>query len=181
MRFHTSIALSSVALLVPMTLLAATRLDQTVGSLSGRGTTPSHTFEVNASEFEVQLSDPDDAGSRDITVRVPVSAITTGNSLRDMHMRESVFKGFLDAGKDMVVFSAKTDAPLSPGHVAISGQLSILGVSRTQEVTIDLAGSPLVATGSASVDLANWGIDTPGMGPMKVEEKVPMNFQIRVP
>ncbi len=182
METRTLIASLAALAVIPATVGAAIQLDQTAGSLAGSGTTPTHDFEVNATAFDLEISDPDAEGFRAVTVTVPVLAIDTNNAKRNSHMRNTIFEGFEQAGKDLVVFNARTDSAFEPGPITLNGRLSLLGQGRPVTVTADITGTDtLTATGSATIDLSLWNIDMPGMGPMKVSEQVQMGFKVDLP
>ncbi len=170
------------AFALPATVVGAIALDQASGAIAGTGITPTHDFPVKATSFGIEISDADTEGYRAIEVRVPVLAIDTDNEGRNKHMRNTIFDGFDAAGKDLVVFNARTDTPLEAGSVALDGRLSILGQGRPVTVTATISGTdPLRAQGSATIDLDDWGIKTPGFGPMKVKSEVTMGFDVALP
>ncbi len=182
MRTATLIASLAAFAAIPATVVGAIALDEAAGTLAGTGITPTHDFPVNATNFEVTISDPDVKGYRTIEVRVPVLAVDTNNEARNKHVRATIFDGFETSGKDFVVFNARTDTPLEAGSVALDGRLSILGQGRPLTVTATISGTdPLRAQGSAIINLDDWGIETPGFGPMKVNPEVTMGFDVELP
>ncbi len=181
MRTSTLLA-AAAAFAIPATVIGGIAVDQAAGTLGGMGITPTHDFPVNATQFAISISDPDSDGFRTVEVRVPVEAIDTNNGGRNSHMRGTIFDGYQQAGKDAVVFQARTDGDLVAGPVKLDGRLSILGQGRPLTVTATISGTdPLRAQGSATIDLDAWGIKTPGIGPMKVDPRVTMGFDVRLP
>jgi polyisoprenoid-binding protein YceI len=180
MRALTAAAL--VAFAIPTTVIGAIALDQAAGSLEGMGITPTHDFQVKATQFDIEISDPDAKGFRTVVVRVPVEAIDTNNGGRNSHMRGTIFDGYQESGRSAVVFEARTDSALAAGPVSLEGRLSIVGQARPVTVTATLSGTdPLRAQGKATIDLDDWGIKTPGFGPMKVDPTVTMGFDVQLP
>ncbi len=181
MRAITTVA-ALAAFAVPTTVIGAIAISQAAGSLEGTGITPTHDFPVTATLFDIDISDPDAKGYRTIEVSVPVEAIDTDNGGRDSHMRGTIFDGYQEAGKSAVVFQARTDTPLEAGSVQLDGRLSIVGQARPVTVTATISGTdPLRAQGSATINLDDWGIKTPGFGPMKVNPEVTMGFDVELP
>jgi polyisoprenoid-binding protein YceI len=181
MRAITTAA-ALVAFAIPTTVIGAIALDQAAGSLEGMGITPTHDFPVKATQFDITISDPDAEGFRSVEVSVPVEAIDTNNGGRDSHMRGTIFDGYKEAGKANVVFEARTDSELTAGPITLDGRLSIVGQARPVTVTATISGTdPLRAQGKATIDLEEWGIKTPGFGPMKVDPTVTMGFDVELP
>ncbi len=178
----TTLFAAVAAFAIPTTVVGAIAVNQAAGSLEGMGITPTHDFPVNATIFDIDISDPDAKGFRTIEVSVPVEAIDTDSGGRDAHMRSSIFKGYKEAGKSAVVFQARTDSALEAGPVQLDGRLTIVGQARPLTVTATISGTdPLRAQGKASINLDDWGIKTPGIGPMKVDPNVTMGFDVELP
>ena len=178
----TTLFAAVAAFALPATVVGAIAIDQAAGIFSGTGLTPTHDFPVSASLFDIEISDPDAEGYRMVEVTVPVEAIETNNNARNNHMRGTIFEGYESPGKSAVVFQARTNTPLEAGSITLDGRLSILGQARPVTVTATISGTdPLRARGSATIDLDAWGIETPGMGPMKVDPKVSMGFDVQLP
>lgn len=178
----TTLFAAVAAIAIPATVIGGIAVDQAAGTLSGMGITPTHDFPVNATQFDISISDPDSKGYRAVEVQVPVEAIDTDSGGRNAHMRSSIFDGYKDPGKSAVVFQARTDSDLTAGPVQLDGRLSILGQGRPVTVTATLSGTdPVRAQGSATINLEDWGIKTPGFGPMKVNPEVSMGFDVELP
>lgn len=173
---------------ITLTLLAipaigSTIINETNGTLKGVGKTPTHNFPVNAKTFNIELSESDSPDKTKIVVNVPVLSIDTENDLRNSHMWSGVFAGYEEPGKGYVVYTATTDSPLKPGPIELNGELSILGQNQPVKVTATITdeNGSMMATGSADIDLDLWGIETPKMGPIKVNSVVGMSFSIKIP
>jgi hypothetical protein len=178
----SSLIVALAGLAVVPVAVGAIAVDQIAGTLAGTGVTPTHDFPVDATRFDIRISDPDADGFRNVEVRVPVLAIDTDSEGRNKHMRNTIFEGHEAPGKGEVVFQARTDSPLSAGSVQLDGRLSILGRAQPLTVTATLSGEvPLRAEGSATIDLGLWGIDPPGFGPMRVSDQVSMGFDVMLP
>ncbi len=164
-------------LLLPVLLAAALNLTQSQGIISGTGFARTHTFPVIARTFVVDITDPDQNGSRTITVTVPVNHLSTNIGMRNFHMRTSVFNGkeYPD-----VVFKAQTDAPLEPGLVTLNGTLTINGIEQPQVLDVELktVEGSLHAIGTTLIQPTKFGMPLVGMGPMKLLDKVEMSFDI---
>lgn len=181
MRATTLIA-ALAAFTIPTTVVGAIAVNQAAGSLEGMGITPTHDFPVTATLFDIDIGDPDANGYRAITVSVPVEAIDTNNGGRNSHMRGTIFDGYKEAGKSAVVFQARTDSALAAGPIQLDGRLTIVGQARPVTVTASISGTdPLRAQGKATINLDEWGIKTPGIGPMKVNPQVTMGFDVQLP
>ncbi len=178
----TTLVATLAAFAIPTTVVGAIAVNQAAGTLEGMGITPTHDFPVTASSFDIAISDPDAKGFRTIEVQVPVEAIDTNNGGRNSHMRGTIFDGYKEAGKSLVVFQARTDSTLTAGPVTLDGRLTIVGQARPITVTATISGTdPLHAKGAATINLDEWGISTPGFGPMKVNPQVTMGFDVELP
>lgn len=175
------LVLTGAAILLPATV-AAFQLGPAAGTLAGMGTTPTHDFPVKATDYTLEVSDWNKQGQRTVTVTVPVEAIDTNNNARNRHMRNTIFEGY-EAGHPDLVFTARTDAALAPGSLTLDGALEIVGQLRPVTVALELSGQGalLDAQGTATVDLEDYGIDTPGFGPMKVDPVVDLEIDMEVP
>jgi len=178
----TTLVAALAAFAIPTTVVGAIAVNQAAGSLEGMGITPTHDFPVSATLFDIEISDPDTKGYRAITVSVPVESIDTNSGGRNAHMRGTIFDGYKDAGKSAVVFQARTNTDLAAGPIQLDGRLTIVGQARPVTVTATLSGTdPVRAQGKATINLEEWGIKTPGIGPMKVNPEVTMGFDVELP
>jgi len=97
-------------------------------------------------------------------------------------MRSSIFGEGLDKDINTVDFVAKSDQAVGPGKLVLRGDLNINGISKPSTLSFNITGDEiLVAEGQAIVDLDDYGIASPGMGPMRVQKKVTMKFKLSVP
>jgi len=171
--------LALLIITLPLLMLAAIELNQSNGVLSGEGHARTHDFEVTAKTFNLDIGDLNENGTRQINVSIPVKDMDTGISMRNIHMRSSMFntKEYPD-----ITFSASTDANLSPGKILLSGTLSINGISRPHDLTVNLSNvsGELVAEGETTITPTNFDLPLVGMGPMKVLDEVNMSFKVVV-
>jgi polyisoprenoid-binding protein YceI len=181
MTKSTLLTLTTLTLL-PVVAAAGLKLGQAAGYLKGGGTTPSHDFPVLAKSFDIEVSTPDAGGQRRVRVRVPVEAITTDNFMRDAHMRSAIFGAGLSKGIKEVEFVAQTAAPVVAGPLSLDGTLSINGVGKPHRLALEVAGEQVLRVqGQTTISLSAYGIDAPGMGPMKVADAVTLQLQLDVP
>jgi polyisoprenoid-binding protein YceI len=177
MKFKTILM---TGLLLPALVVGALVINQTQGTLSGEGHARTHDFPVIAQTFDIQITDPSDAGVRSLLVTVPVKDISTNIGLRNMHMRASMFdiKEYPN-----IIYSAEFNYPFQPGEYTLNGTLTINGVERPHELTVTLVNEDgtLKATGSTRITLSEFDLSRPGMGPMKVLDHVEMSFDVSVP
>lgn len=165
---------------LPVLLLGALTLNQTQGTLIGKGHARAHGFPVIAQTFEIEISDPDDNGERSLTVTVPIKDITTKRGLRNKHMRSSMFD--LAVYPD-IIFSAVINTPIEAGEYNLEGTLTINGIEKPQSLTITIKNvdEKRIASGSAKVILTDFDLPLVGMGPMKVLNHVEMEFSVVIP
>ncbi len=167
-------------LLLPVLVIGALTINQSGGTMKGEGHARTHDFPVIAQTFDIQISDPDDAGMRTLLVTVPVKDITTTIGLRNMHMRASMFdvKEYPN-----ITFSALLDYPIQPGEYSLDGTLTINGVEKSHLLKVNLVNKDgaLTAAGSTSITLSDYDLPLPGMGPMKVLDHVEMSFDVTLP
>ncbi|RMF07013.1 MAG: YceI family protein [Candidatus Neomarinimicrobiota bacterium] len=162
---------------LPVFLAAGLVLSQNQGRIGGTGFARTHTFPVIAEQFDVQISDPDTSGYRQIAVAIPVSQLNTNIGLRNMHMKTAIFKG---KEFPLVTYQARTQAPLEPGTVTLEGTLTINGIQESHPLTVELVQQDgvLHAVGSTLVHPTHFDMPLVGMGPMKLLDKVDMSFDI---
>lgn len=167
-------------LLLPLTLAGQISLTQQDGTISGLGHAASHDFPVVIETFEITVGPIDSAGSRTITVEIPSKAITTKSFMRDAHLHTSVMKV---KKHPRITFVATTGAELTPGTVTITGQLTLNGITNEQtvEVTISEQDGRFSAEGSLVIIPTAFGLPLVGMGPMKVQDYVDLNFHLDIP
>lgn len=166
-------------LIMATMMFGAVTLTEADGTLTGNGATKSgKTFPITAQNFEISISESA-AAVKTVTVTLPIKKITTDNWLRDAHMRMSIFKG----DSKEVRFTANTTADLTPGTLALTGDLTINGIAmpNTLKLITTQNGSDFQVEGSTTVLLSDYGIKPPGMGPMKVADSITLQFKVAVP
>jgi len=164
--------------LISIITLSAISLNQSAGSISGNsGSDNGDVFPVIAQDFNINVSEAND-GFRDISVIIPVDEITTDNWMRDVHMRMSIF----DSKYKNIEFVSKTNIPLESGIYDLAGNLKINGISNPSTLQIEIynKGDNLFAKGSSTVSLTAYKIASPGMGSMKVKDKISINFDLKL-
>ncbi len=168
------------ALLLPPALVGQTSLTQVNGTISGLGHAASHDFPVVVETFEITVGPIDSGGSRTITVEIPSKALTTKNFMRDAHLHTSVIKV---KKHPRITFVATTGAQLTPGTATLTGQLTFNGITNEQavDVTISQQNGRLQADGSLVIIPTAFGLPLVGMGPMKVQDYVDLNFHLEIP
>ena len=175
----TLIALAGT-LLLPLALVGQTSLTQENGTISGLGHAASHDFPVVIEVFEITVGPIDSAGSRTITVQIPSKALTTKSFMRDAHLHTSVIKV---RKHPRITFVATTGAQLVPGTATLTGQLTLNGITNEQsvDVTISEQEGRLQVDGSLVIIPTAFGLPLVGMGPMKLQDHVDLNFHLDLP
>lgn len=168
------------ALLLPLALFGQLRLTPDNGTISGMGHAKSHDFPIVIEDFTITVSPADSAGYRSVTVEIPAKSITTNNFVRNGHMRTAVLKV---KKYPNITFVASTAAELAPGSGAVVGSLTLRGVTNEQsvEVTISERDGRLYASGSLVIVPTAFGLKLVGMGPMKLQDNVDLNFEFELP
>ncbi len=167
-------------LLLPLALSGQISLTQQDGTISGLGHAASHDFPVVVETFEITVGPIDSAGSRTITVEIPAKAITTKNFMRDAHLHRSVIRV---KKHPRITFVVTTGAELSPGSATLTGQLTLNGITNQQavDVTISEQDGRLRAEGSLVIIPTAFGLRLVGIGPMKLQDHVDLNFHLEIP
>ena len=154
-------------------------LNQESGIIKGTGFAKTHTFPIIVDSFRVQITDPDSAMTRTISVVVPVSKIRTGNMLRDWNMDHFLFEP--DSFQD-IRFQAETAAALKPGQDTLTGQFTINRVTRTQAIIVTLKeNGTLHAVGTFQFSLTAFDLPLFGVEPLKLLDKVKISFDLTLP
>lgn len=167
----------AILVTLPLLVIAAIGINQSTGVIAGEGHARTHDFQVTATTFNLDISDPDAAGLRSIHLSVPVKDIDTGRRMRNFHMTRFMLKA---KKYPEITFDAKTDVPLTPGQINLNGKLTINGISKSHDLVILLSdeSGALVASGETVITLSDYNLPLAGMGPMKVLDHVEMAFNI---
>lgn len=165
---------------LPLIVFSAILINQSAGMLAGEGHARSHNFTVTAKSFDLNISDLDANGYRTISMTVPVKEIDTGNRIRNIHMRKSMFN--IKENPD-IVFTAKSNAQLTAGQVSLDGTLTINGVTKPHvlNIVINDKSGDWVVSGKTNISLTAYDLPLVGMGPMKVQDQVDLAFNILLP
>ncbi len=173
-------AMLLAAILLPLALFGQLRLTPDNGTISGTGHAKSHDFPVVIEDFTITVGLADSAGYRSVTVEIPSKSITTNSLVRDGHMRSAVIKAkkYPD-----ITFIASTAAELAPGSGTVVGSLTLRGVTNEQsvDVTISERDGRMYANGSLTIVPSAFGLKLVGMGPMKLQDVVNLNFEFELP
>ncbi len=168
--------------LISLSAVAGVTLNAGAGSIKGVAENWLHDFDVKPTRFLVTISDPSEAGVRQVEARIPVKYIRTGNETRDRHMLEQIFDAGLAKGIGDMVFTAQSSELFKPGTHKLVGKLNINGVSLPSTLTVAVSGDQTVTLkASTVVNYEQYGIDRPGMGPMKVKAEIPVRLELNVP
>lgn len=173
---HPSLWIISL-LILPMLSWGGINLDEGNGTLAGLGHARSHDFPVVAQSFQLTTSDPDSQGIRQIELAVPVESITTENFMRNAHMRMAMFDGEFP----LITYRAEILLPrIAAGDYNLAGVLIINGIERPYTFTIALTpvDDGWHATGTFLIKPTDFGMALPGMGPMKVLDKVDLSLDL---
>ena len=150
------------------------KIFQANGFIKGNsGISNGDVFPVIAEHFELIISEFHNDG-HNIQLTIPVSEISTDNWMRDLHMRLSV----LDASKGDITFNTYYVGNLKDGYpngkYELNGDMIINGISKSNKVNLSFYrknGRDFVK-GSSIVSLENYNIIAPGLGRMKVIDKI---------
>ncbi len=167
----------AMLVLAPALSWAGITINAGNGTLEGQGHARTHNFPVIAKQFTITISDPDNSGSRSIQVSLKVKELTTNNFLRNAHMRMAVFNGDYPE----ITYTASLNLTvIQAGEYVLNGTLTINGKARPYPLKINLqpTGSQWHATGEFLIKLTDFDIALPGMGPMKVLDKVNLNLDV---
>ncbi len=165
---------------LPALLSAQVQLSHANGTIAGQGHAKTHDFPVILKEFTISISAPDEAGYRDVVVNIPVKKITTKIGMRNMHMKSSMFK---PKKFPEIIYRARTNSDLAPGSGILSGQLTIKDSTRDLDIAVTVSDSAngLHVTGRLVIVPTEFDLPLVGMGPMKVQDSVELDFDITVP
>lgn len=171
---------SAVILILFTAASGQINLTEKDGKFAGEGHARSHDFPVIVREFSVTIGEYITDQGREIRITIPISSITTGNFMRDAHLRTSVFK----AKKfPEITFLGYTEGKLEPGTYDVAGQLTIHGQTRDYAIEVKLEESVngLMAKGELVIIPTDFGMPLVGMGPMKVQDHVELRFEFIIP
>jgi hypothetical protein len=171
-----------LAVLTSRTAYADLQLDQSQGSITCAGSTPTHAFDVRAKQFQLTISTPDAQGFRSIRLLVPVEQLSMDSSTGDSVMHSQIFTPQKKQAPRVVVFSARTQHSMAAGQFKLEGQLVINGVVRQQLLFVELdVAQEVVIRGGTHIDMRRFAIDAPGFGPFQVADTVDVHFVIQIP
>ena len=121
------------------------------------------------------------------TIQAPVASFDSGNGTRDRNMRKATeatrFPTVRFRSRSIQVRSWNGRAGARSGRWRVTGDLTFHG--RTRRVLVDVQAREsrgrFVATGSFPVDLSDYGVDRPGVGPVKIADRITLSFEIVAP
>jgi len=170
-------SLSAVALAAPV--------DKPVklGSLSFEAPANVAAFTVRGEATKINASvKVDGMSAKEISVIVPVDALTTKMSMRDKHMRERVFQTADGKAPDVVFKASNVKCTGTPDKMECpaSGTLSIRGTPKPAKFTISVVkdGGRSKASGASLVKLSDYGIPQPEQLGVKVSNDVTVRFEV---
>ncbi|MBL7013729.1 MAG: YceI family protein [Candidatus Marinimicrobia bacterium] len=166
-------------LLLPLITVGAFHVSNDSGFITGSASsTNGDSFPVIVEYFNIQVSDPID-GVRAVDVSIPIKRITTENWMRDVHMKMSIF----DNKYKTITFKANTRSELKNGSVSLDGVLTINGIEKSHQLVLSIhkKNHGLTISGATTVSLERYEISPPGMGPMKVNDKVEIELKLDIP
>lgn len=121
------------------------------------------------------------------TIQAPVASFDSGNGRRDRTMREATevsrFPTVRFTSRSIQVRSWNGRSGARSGRWRVTGDLTFHG--RTRRVRVDVeareANGRFVATGSFPISLADYGVERPGIGPVKIGDEIVLSFEIVAP
>lgn len=170
----------TVILMLSTITFGQINLTEANGTFAGEGHARTHDFPVIVQEFSITIGEEMTDQGREIRLTIPISSITTGNGIRDIHLKTSVFK----AKKfPEITFLGYTTANLEPGTYDVVGQLTIRGETRdyTLRVMLEESDEGLMVKGELIIKPTDFGMPLVGMGPMKVQDHVELSFELLIP
>jgi polyisoprenoid-binding protein YceI len=155
--------------------------DEMNGWVEGQASTFMHDFPVKVKKFTVKISSVNKNDTRDISVRIPVEAITTEHERRDDHMFDGVL---LKDRFPLITYHAVSDV-VHPreGPFTLTGTLTIHDIEKpfTIRGNIRKENKHWVAEADFTVLLSDFNLSRPGFGPMKVRDKVELSLYLNRP
>lgn len=154
-------------------------------SITYSGTSPLHDWEGTSQRVTGRLDlDREVPARSQLAIEAPVASFDSGNRTRDRTMREATeadrFPTVRFASQSIQVRSWSGSPGSRTGRWRVTGTLTFHGVSRT--VSVDVAAREqrgrFIATGSFPIDLSDYGVDRPGVGPVKIGDRIRLSFTI---
>ncbi|MEL6616398.1 MAG: YceI family protein [Bacteroidota bacterium] len=121
------------------------------------------------------------------TIQAPVSSFDSGNGTRDRKMREATeasrFPTVRFASRSIQVRSWSGSAGARSGRWRVTGDLTFHGRTRRVSVNVEARESRgrFIATGTFPISLAAYGVERPGIGPVKIGDQITLSFEIVAP
>lgn len=147
--------------------------------LNGADVTVAGTTEQVSGSVVVEAGALDSAG-----ITVDVASIATDNGRRDTYFRNSV----MDVGRHpTATFTVAEPVELpeltgSPVTVPVTGDLTVVGQTRQVRVDLSAVRTPegVDISGSIPVTFADYGIEAPNLGFVRVEDRGAIEFLLRL-
>jgi polyisoprenoid-binding protein YceI len=113
----------------------------------------------------------------EVTVLLPVEALTTGMSLRDEHMKKYIFTT-ADKKTPELRFSSGTVSCVLDSNCKVAGTLSIRGLERPFSISLKVkaAGAGYRAVGDSVVKLSDYGIERPSQFGVRCSDEVKIHI-----
>lgn len=147
--------------------------------LNGADVTVAGTTEQVSGSVVVEAGALDSAG-----ITVDVASIATDNGRRDTYFRNSV----MDVGRHpTATFTVAEPVELpeltgSPVTVPVTGDLTVVGQTRQVRVDLSAVRTPegVDISGAIPVTFADYGIEAPNLGFVRVEDRGAIEFLLRL-
>lgn len=175
-RFETMLVATLLA--APVFAAPLQRAGEAKVSFIGKGPAG---FKLVGTTSQLELKDDE----KSVTVTVPLATVTTGNSLRDRHMREKYLHTDKFPTAVLVVDKASLKFPAADGQTVrheVKGQLTIHGVTKEQELsyTAQRTGGVDQLEASFKMNFKDHGVHVPSYLGVTVKPDIELQVSLGV-
>ena len=146
------------------------------------GTSTLHDWEADAEKLSakgtINTSASAIEGVSSFTLTVPVESLESGKN----GMNKNMYKALKSDEHPNITFKLNDVKSVSPGKIAVTGNLSIAGTTKPVDLAADYSvnGSTVKITGSKEIDMTTWNIDPPTamFGTIKTGEIITIKYNL---
>ena len=161
------------------------RVNGSASSITYEGTSALHDWDGTSRSVSgiVRLNAQSPARTS-FTISAPVASFDSGNGSRDRKMREATeterFPTVTFASQSIQVRSWDGAAGAKRGRWRVTGDLTLHGRTRRTSVDVEVRqqNGRFIATGGFPISLAAYGVERPGVGPVKIGDTITLSFRI---